>query len=80
MKRLSLIMIVLGGFLGYAATANRNQDALPARQTPRLPHKSRAAIAVRRLRSVGTLPKLCNVARQPIIGRTTGRPCTNGSH
>ena len=29
MKRLSLIMIVLGGFLGCAATTNRDQGALP---------------------------------------------------
>src|SRR6266446_3024306 len=29
MKRLSLIMIVLGGFLGCAATINRDQGALP---------------------------------------------------
>jgi len=29
MKHLSLIIIVLGGFLGCAATANRNQGALP---------------------------------------------------
>jgi TPR repeat protein len=30
MKHLSLIIIVLGGFLGCAATANRNQGTLPA--------------------------------------------------
>jgi len=30
MQHLSLMIIVLGGFLGCAATANRNQGALPA--------------------------------------------------
>jgi hypothetical protein len=78
MKRLGLMMIVLGGFLGCAATANRDQGA------PRVPEPTTTAQVTsdhrsQRPRRVGTLPRLCNAVRRLIVGRTTGQPCANGS-
>ena len=51
MKRLSLMMIVLGGFLGCAATANRDQGA------PRVPDPATTAQVTSDHRSQTVAPR-----------------------